>query len=84
MLNTKFRGQEAYATSDILVPHPTKPGRWKITGRADDQIMLSNGEKVRLYFLVFNFIAYSRADQTNPGPLGKNIIISHVLQTFTF
>ncbi|SRR5258707_1105758 len=36
---------DAYATSDLLVPHPTKPGLWKIYGRKDDQIMLSTGEK---------------------------------------
>ena len=36
---------DAYATSDLLVPHPTKPDLWKIYGRKDDQIMLSTGEK---------------------------------------
>ena len=27
--------------------HPTKPDLWKIVGRMDEQIILSNGEKVR-------------------------------------
>ncbi|KAJ8690287.1 hypothetical protein PTI98_011728 [Pleurotus ostreatus] len=45
IVNTKFRGQDAYATSDLLKPHPTRKGWWKIHGRADDQIMLSTGEK---------------------------------------
>ncbi|EJT96909.1 acetyl-CoA synthetase-like protein, partial [Dacryopinax primogenitus] len=35
----------AFDTNDLLEPHPTKPGYWKIIGRADDQIMMSNGEK---------------------------------------
>jgi hypothetical protein len=43
--NTQIDGADAYATSDLLVPHPTKPGLWKIYGRKDDQIMLSTGEK---------------------------------------
>ncbi|KAH9955362.1 acetyl-CoA synthetase-like protein [Russula dissimulans] len=43
--NTRVDGRNAYATSDLLEPHPTKPGLWKIFGRKDDQIMLSTGEK---------------------------------------
>ncbi|TFK94521.1 acetyl-CoA synthetase-like protein [Polyporus arcularius HHB13444] len=43
--NTKVGDRDAYATSDLVVPHPTKPGLWKIVGRADEQIILSNGEK---------------------------------------
>jgi hypothetical protein len=45
VINTQIDGQDAYATSDLLVPHPTKSGLWKIYGRKDDQIMLSSGEK---------------------------------------
>ncbi|KIP04467.1 hypothetical protein PHLGIDRAFT_193243, partial [Phlebiopsis gigantea 11061_1 CR5-6] len=37
---------KGYATSDLFVPHPTKPGLWRITGRKDDVIVLSTGEKV--------------------------------------
>jgi hypothetical protein len=49
VLNTTWHGVEAYATSDLLIPHPTKEGYWKVFGRTDDQIMLSTGEKVSLY-----------------------------------
>ncbi|KIJ64864.1 hypothetical protein HYDPIDRAFT_132032 [Hydnomerulius pinastri MD-312] len=45
IINSNFKGEKAYETKDILAPHPSKPGLWKIIGRADDQIMLSNGEK---------------------------------------
>ncbi|KAJ7245422.1 hypothetical protein C8J57DRAFT_1361868 [Mycena rebaudengoi] len=45
VLNTKIGGSDAYATSDLLVPHPSKPGYWKIFGRTDDQIMHNTGEK---------------------------------------
>ncbi|GBE84591.1 acetyl-CoA synthetase-like protein [Sparassis crispa] len=38
-------GERGYATGDIWEPHPTKPGLWRITGRADDLIVLGNGEK---------------------------------------
>ncbi|KAI0060400.1 acetyl-CoA synthetase-like protein [Artomyces pyxidatus] len=38
-------GRPAYRTNDLLQRHPRNPSLWKIYGRADDQIMLSNGEK---------------------------------------
>ncbi len=46
IVDTTIDGREAYATKDLFIPHPNKPGMWKIYGRADDQIMLSTGEKV--------------------------------------
>lgn len=46
VINVKANGEDAYATSDIFTPHPTKTGFWKIFGRKDDQIMHSTGEKV--------------------------------------
>ena len=46
MTNTKVDGVDAYATSDLVTPHPTKKGLYKIVGRTDDQIMHSTGEKV--------------------------------------
>lgn len=46
VMNTTVDGEEAYATSDLLMPHPTKPGYWKIYGRVDDQIMHNTGQKV--------------------------------------
>ncbi|KAJ6464064.1 hypothetical protein C8R45DRAFT_1025143 [Mycena sanguinolenta] len=45
VLNTQVGGIDAYATSDLMVPHPVKPGYWKIYGRTDDQIMHNTGEK---------------------------------------
>ncbi|KAI9065204.1 acetyl-CoA synthetase-like protein [Trametes sanguinea] len=45
VINTEIDGREAYATNDLVEPHPTKPNYWKVFGRADDQIVLSNGEK---------------------------------------
>ena len=44
--NTSVDGVPGFATGDLLAPHPTKKGLWRILGRADDQIMHSNGEKV--------------------------------------
>ncbi|QRV95194.1 acetyl-CoA synthetase-like protein [Ceratobasidium sp. AG-Ba] len=46
IINTEIEGQPAYATKDLLVSHPTKPGLWKTIGRLDDQIVLANGEKI--------------------------------------
>ncbi|KAK0491291.1 hypothetical protein IW261DRAFT_1547429 [Armillaria novae-zelandiae] len=46
VVNTAVDGTNAYATSDLFIPHPTKVGFWKIFGRTDDQIMHNTGEKV--------------------------------------
>ncbi|EJF55750.1 acetyl-CoA synthetase-like protein [Dichomitus squalens LYAD-421 SS1] len=45
IVNIQVEGKDAYATSDILEPHPTRSGWYKYYGRVDDQIVLSNGEK---------------------------------------
>ncbi|KAJ3532133.1 hypothetical protein NM688_g7469 [Phlebia brevispora] len=45
IMNCEIDGKGAYNTNDVLAPHPTKPGYWKIFGRSDDQIMHSTGEK---------------------------------------
>ncbi|KAF8968163.1 hypothetical protein BDZ97DRAFT_1655638 [Flammula alnicola] len=45
VINTKVDGIDSYATSDLMSPHPTKPGYWRIYGRTDDQIMHNTGEK---------------------------------------
>ncbi|KAI0350525.1 acetyl-CoA synthetase-like protein [Trametes cingulata] len=43
--NTEVDGRPAYATSDLFEEHPTNPNLYRVYGRADDQIMLSTGEK---------------------------------------
>ncbi|KAG6918200.1 hypothetical protein DXG01_015989 [Tephrocybe rancida] len=40
------KGQDAFSTGDLLAPHPSKTGHWKIIGRLDDQIMLLTGEVI--------------------------------------
>ena len=44
-LNTEFEGKPAYASGDLIAPHPENKELWRIAGRKDDQIMHSNGEK---------------------------------------
>lgn len=44
-LKTYFDLDE-FCTQDLYAKHPTKPGFWIYRGRADDVIVLSNGEKV--------------------------------------
>ncbi|KAH9917020.1 uncharacterized protein B0H18DRAFT_1036256 [Fomitopsis serialis] len=41
VINTKVDGVDAYSTSDLVAPHPTKKGLYKVVGRTDDQIMHS-------------------------------------------
>lgn len=42
-----FPEDNEYSTKDLFAPHPTEPGRWLCVGRADDVVVLSNGEKVQ-------------------------------------
>jgi acyl-CoA synthetase (AMP-forming)/AMP-acid ligase II len=37
---------KSFHTSDLFVPHPVLPDRWKFVGRLDDRITLLNGEIV--------------------------------------
>ncbi|KAG8708012.1 hypothetical protein FRC09_001485 [Ceratobasidium sp. 395] len=46
VINSSLDGTPAYSTKDLVAPHPKKQGLWKLVGRADDQITLSNGEKI--------------------------------------
>ncbi|KAI1322759.1 male sterility protein-domain-containing protein [Xylariaceae sp. FL0255] len=39
------RSDGSYATNDLFERHPTYQGKWKFAGRADDIIVLINGEK---------------------------------------
>jgi hypothetical protein len=48
VLNTTVDGRQGYATSDLIVRHPTESDRYCIYGRVDDQLALSTGEKVTL------------------------------------
>ena len=40
------RPDGSYATSDLYMEHPNRPGLWKLTARADDTIVLTNGKKL--------------------------------------
>ncbi|KAI0718411.1 acetyl-CoA synthetase-like protein [Cerioporus squamosus] len=45
VFNTTLNGRPAYSTSDLMEEHPTNPALFRVLGRADDQIILSTGEK---------------------------------------
>ncbi|KAL6300002.1 hypothetical protein BKA93DRAFT_741263 [Sparassis latifolia] len=68
-------GEKGYATADLWEPHPTKPGLWRITGRADDLIVLGNGEKfvpvrqeghIAAHPMVMGAVMFGRG-RTQPG-----------------
>ncbi|KAF9567997.1 acetyl-CoA synthetase-like protein [Agrocybe pediades] len=44
-INVNINGTEGYSTSDLYQKHPTHPRLFKHCGRADDVIVLANGEK---------------------------------------
>ncbi|KAG6828985.1 hypothetical protein H0H92_006107 [Tricholoma furcatifolium] len=47
-VNTTVDGKNAYRTGDLFKKHPSDPLLWKVWGRVDNQIVLSNGEKMVL------------------------------------
>lgn len=44
--NKEVDGVPAFDTNDLMKRHPKNPEIYRVVGRADDQIMLSTGEKV--------------------------------------
>jgi acyl-coenzyme A synthetase/AMP-(fatty) acid ligase len=46
VVDAELNGEPVYATGDLAVAHPNKPGHYKLLGRMRDQIMLSTGEFV--------------------------------------
>jgi thioester reductase-like protein len=44
-ISCNFPDVEVWRTKDLFKSHPSKPGLWRFHGRADDIIVLSNGEK---------------------------------------
>ncbi|KAF2650089.1 acetyl-CoA synthetase-like protein [Lophiostoma macrostomum CBS 122681] len=44
-ISCNFPDVDVWRTKDLFNAHPTKPGLWRFHGRADDIIVLSNGEK---------------------------------------
>jgi thioester reductase-like protein len=44
-ISCNFPDLETWRTKDLFKQHPSKPGLWRFHGRADDIIVLSNGEK---------------------------------------
>jgi hypothetical protein len=53
VVNTQIDTLDAFDTNDLLIRHPdpNKSHLFKVFGRADDQIMLSTGEKVLVTIL---------------------------------
>ena len=46
VITTTIDGVPAFETKDLMQRHPEDPSLWCVYGRADDQLMLSTGEKV--------------------------------------
>ena len=74
--NTKIGDADGYSVGDLVVPHPTLSGYWKVFGRADDQLMHNTGEKVcvrRRHLSITPFLTtrYVRppSNLDKPGPV---------------
>ncbi|THH13763.1 hypothetical protein EW146_g6494 [Bondarzewia mesenterica] len=78
VVNKTVDGKPAFATRDLFKRHPSDPTLWKVWGRADEQIMLSSGEKASHLPLSTHYISdMPRAfSQMNPGPIGAEDIFT--------
>ena len=79
VVDAKIDGEPAYATRDLAIAHPSKPGLYKLLGRINDQIMLSTGEFVRT---LPNLTILTRTEFTlkvNPIPIGSWILFGSLL-----
>lgn len=72
-LSCNFPEVEHWNTKDLFRPHPHKPNLWTFYGRADDIIVLSNGEK-------FNPIPSELTIASHPGVKGALIVGSNQFQ----
>ncbi|PAV14618.1 acetyl- synthetase [Pyrrhoderma noxium] len=45
LINAKIEDKEAYATGDLIQVHPVHQDRYRIAGRAEEQVLHSNGER---------------------------------------
>ncbi|KXN81895.1 hypothetical protein AN958_03545 [Leucoagaricus sp. SymC.cos] len=73
-VNASIDGIPAYDTGDLLVPHPSRNGFWKVLGRASERIMLSTGEFVCVLQSFHSALVVLTEDQ-----LGQNPRVSSVL-----
>ncbi|KAH7104870.1 acetyl-CoA synthetase-like protein [Auriculariales sp. MPI-PUGE-AT-0066] len=54
--NSEVDGVLGFASSDVVLRHPTLANSFRVMGRVDDQIVLSNGEKINPTALEWIFI----------------------------
>ncbi|KAH8111803.1 acetyl-CoA synthetase-like protein [Phellopilus nigrolimitatus] len=60
VINNQVNGRDAFATSDLVTPHPTKPGYYRLVGRVDDQIMHSTESMLNQNALVEAALFFGR------------------------
>ncbi|KAH6838682.1 hypothetical protein B0I37DRAFT_387507 [Chaetomium sp. MPI-CAGE-AT-0009] len=69
-----FPGTDEFRPNDLFEQHPTKEGLWKYIGRADDIIVLRNGEKT-------NPVSFEKAIEGHPWVKGALVVGTGQLQT---
>ncbi|KXN81361.1 hypothetical protein AN958_04748 [Leucoagaricus sp. SymC.cos] len=74
-VNASIDGIPAYDTGDLLVPHPSRDGFWKVLGRASERIMLSTGEFVRVLQPSHSALAMLTEDQLGQDPRVSSVLL---------
>ncbi|KAK3291625.1 uncharacterized protein B0H64DRAFT_367005 [Chaetomium fimeti] len=69
-----FPGTDEFRPNDLFEQHPTKEGLWKYVGRADDIIVLRNGEKT-------NPVSFEKAIEGHHWVKGALVVGTGQLQT---
>ncbi|KAI9676690.1 MAG: hypothetical protein M1822_008253 [Bathelium mastoideum] len=55
-----FPDADTYAMSDLYIPHPTRPGWWRSSGRVDDVVVCADAKKI-------NVIPYEAVIEAHPA-----------------
>ncbi|KAF9553879.1 acetyl-CoA synthetase-like protein [Agrocybe pediades] len=75
--NTIFEGVPAYATGDLIEPHPSIPGLWRFLCRVADQEVIGPGRKV-------NAVALARNLMADPNIAGAVLVSMNVGSSIAF
>jgi thioester reductase-like protein len=69
-----FPQHQEWRTKDLFGKHPTKPSLWRYSGRRDDTIVLSNGEKI-------NPVLTEKSIESHPSVKGALVVGQGRFQT---
>lgn len=71
LLPTVQAADGSYATGDLFLKHPTKPDRWKIVGRKDDQLKIYQDDRQ----VLVNAVMYEQKIMSWVGGIVDDVVV---------